>query len=114
MLTAEQHHKNITETKCYTETKRGKLYLVTEFGGSRKPQREPIKPGLDNQRVRFNWGFWDARSDVKNGRAVCDVAGHFDRAYADGYVAGIAGGADTTSEPAWLRSGRADDFGGWR
>lgn len=113
MLTDAQYNKTVTETRCYIETKRGKTILVTEFGGTRKPQREQAITGLDNQRVRFNWGFWDGRADVRADRTR-DVSTHFDRAYADGYVAGRVDVMNDTSEPAWLRSGRTDDFGGWR
>lgn len=62
---------------------------------------------LDSPRVRFNWGFHDATCDISRGRKVRDVAGHFSRPYAAGYLAGVRamdGAAERpeTSEPAWL------------
>ena len=62
---------------------------------------------LDSPRVRFNWGFHDATCDISRGRKARDVAGHFCRPYAAGYLAGLQAMAETserpeTSEPAWL------------
>lgn len=65
-------------------------------------------------RVRFNWGFWDGVNDQKTGSRRIDrltadtiVASHFDHEYAVGYMMGwnesngVFGGACDTSEPAW-------------
>lgn len=67
---------------------------------------------LDSPRVRFNWGFHDAAAGRCAGRSARDVSGHFDRAYATGYLAGqaatcgLGGGASVdhpeSSGPAWL------------
>lgn len=62
--------------------------------------------------VRFNWGFWDARYEHQRGVLLerpdgltvdTIVAGHFDRAYAEGYVRGWqdTDPATVSSEPAW-------------
>lgn len=49
-------------------------------------------------RQRFNWGFHDATQDV--GRAaVRDVSAHYDRAYADGYLAGVKAMEGATERP---------------
>lgn len=62
---------------------------------------------LDSPRVRFNWGFHDATCDISRGRKARDVAGHFCRPYAAGYLAGVQAmigctERPETSEPAWL------------
>ncbi len=114
MLTPAQFANTVSETRCYVETKRGKTYLVTVFGNStRKPQREAVSD-LDKQRVRFNWGYWNARSDVKESRMYRNMSTHFDRAYAAGYVAGLTDNDPASSEPAWSRSGRENNYEGWR
>ncbi len=69
---------------------------------------------LDETRIRFNWGYHDAASDVLNGwkrhdgatkHTICDS--HFDPAYAEGYRVGCEdaeqGLSTQSSEPAWLR-----------
>ena len=81
-------------------------------------RREEARHGLDNQRIRFNWGYHDGASDVRHGRTLRNMAEHFDLAYGDGYRRGVKdageGRATDSSERAWLASRRKDDFGGWR
>jgi len=74
---------------------------------TRKASAAPTFPA----RVRFNWGFHDATADVDTGRAVRDVSGHYDRAYAAGYTAGIAAMVGATERPdssdaAWAARAR--------
>lgn len=104
------------------QQKIAQLVLVTEIVG-RKPQREQPRMGLDNQRIRFNWGYHDGASDVRNVYKTTEerqqfAASHFDRAYAEGHAAGdaaqTAGTYTNDSMVAWVISGRSDDFAGWR
>lgn len=70
---------------------------------------------LDSPRIRFNWGFWDARADKEAGRRdrreiqggelfalPCDGSNQT-RAYRDGYVAGRkeSFAKEATSDEAW-------------
>ena len=66
------------------------------------------KPNFED-RVRFNWGYWDGHSDrareyhaewYRHGAAK---HGHFDAAYAEGYVRGLAECEleRNSSEAAW-------------
>ena len=114
--------ENLTSTTVALSTFRGKQVLVTTFA-ARKPQREAARMGLDNQRIRFNWGYHDGASDVRNGYRTAEqqalfIEHHFDRAYADGYRAGLtdqaAGKYANNSNDAWQSSNRTDDFAGWR
>lgn len=71
-------------------------------------------------RVRFNWGYHDAASDVRNGRAIrmdgntaeTIVANHFDQAYAIGYTFGhrdaLAGTYKEWSAAAWAEATAAN------
>lgn len=57
-------------------------------------------------RVRFNWGFHDAQYDAQERRRVRNMSDHFDKAYAAGYMSGIAEYRQTyqrneSSDPAW-------------
>jgi len=62
---------------------------------------------LNTPRVRFNWGFWDGRSDAQaKRRAIWNEGGkkHFDSIYEVGYWAGREQGSDPqSSEPAWRK-----------
>lgn len=40
--------------------------------------------------TRFNWGFHDGAATIREGRQVRDVRGHYDPAFALGYVRGLA------------------------
>jgi len=69
-----------------------------------------------NDRIRFNWGYHDAASDVAHGRPRCTglfgqqspnyVSRQYDAAYYEGYVRGLAdarhGAYEGNSEAAWL------------
>ena len=53
-------------------------------------------------RIRFNWGYWDGRSDFANGRPAAWASPHFDKAYEAGYWAGKSSCSDAdSSAPAW-------------
>jgi hypothetical protein len=64
---------------------------TTKGGNKMKAEKRKFEP-----RVWFNWGYHDGANDTQNGwkRAdgctVSDIqVKHFDRNYADGYVAGV-------------------------
>ncbi len=83
---------NLTATTVTLGTFRKKTVLVTTT--KHGVQRETPHMGLDNQRIRFNWGYHDGASSQRNGyktteEAALFVQHHFDRAYADGFVAGM-------------------------
>ena len=112
---------NLTATTVTLGTFRKKTVLVTTT--KHGVQRETPRMGLDNQRIRFNWGYHDGASSQRNGyktteEAALFVQHHFDRAYADGFVAGMRDEAAkvyaNNSTAAWEQSGRVDDFAGWR
>lgn len=79
-------------------------------------------PSPFGPRIVFNWGFHDAAADSRRGspRAVVESSPHnlkqvspeFDRAFYEGYKAGLAAfavGTDTScSEGAWVASGLKD------
>lgn len=50
----------------------------------------PKKHPLDDPRIRFNWGYHDGASDVRNNRHKSDewFRKHFDKVYLQGYAAG--------------------------
>ncbi len=64
-----------------------------------------------SDRVRFNWGFHDGTREAQNPKmsltdGVRDMSTHFDRAYAAGYLAGVAdfratGERCESSDAAW-------------
>lgn len=75
------------------------------------PALKPIAAKFEN-RVRFNWGFWDGVNAQRCGIVRVDgldqdtiVARHFDRTYAIGYAMGWresnGGAVGETSQPAW-------------
>lgn len=112
---------NLTTTTVTLSTFRKKTVLITTT--KHGVQREMPRMGLDNQRIRFNWGYHDGASQQRNiykttEEAALFVQHHFDRAYADGFVAGMCDEATGTyannSTTAWEQSGRTDDFTGWR
>ncbi len=61
-------------------------------------------------RIRFNWGFWDARADRErgNGNRVFPALGRFplptdNKPYCEGYRAGLESPkVMDSSTPAWL------------
>lgn len=72
------------------------------------------------EQVRFNWGFHDAARDWQDGRpralyaakqSLSAVSPHFDRAYHNGYEAGLdyskAGLPTESSAQAWVERGRS-------
>ena len=78
---------------------------------TKKTSKKAVQPAFEN-RVRFNWGFWDAIFNAKNGlprpdgltvETIADK--HHDAAYAQGWIAGFnahANGFDgSSSEDAW-------------
>lgn len=110
---------NLKATTITLGTFRKKTVIVTTTKAG--VQREEPKMGLDNQRIRFNWGYHDGASKESRNPSTDHSAlimHHFDRAYADGYLAGvlaqIRGEYADSSTAAWTASGRADDFNGWR
>lgn len=118
---SQQMIENLKSTTVTLGTYRSKTVLITTT--KRGSKREAPRMGLDNQRIRFNWGYHDGASSLRNGyktseEAVVFVQHHFDRAYADGFAAGMrdqATGCYTNdSTAAWTASGRVDDFAGWR
>lgn len=61
---------------------------------------------LCNPRITFNWGYWDARDDMKNGRTLRDlsVTTFHDPYYAAGYIAAQKPYADDkSSEFCWTQ-----------
>jgi hypothetical protein len=71
--------------------------------GHKSPQPRKFEP-----RVRFNWGFHEAQDEAACGKLprIREIAAHFDRSYAAGYVRGydayqIDGKRSDSSEPAW-------------
>lgn len=112
---------NLKSTTVSLGTFRGKQVLVTKTVS--RTQREACRMGLDNQRIRFNWGYHDGASTVRNNYKTVEeraafVQHHFDLAYSAGYAAGMkdqaAGVYTNNSTTAWNQSGRVDDFAGWR
>ena len=112
---------NLKDTTVTLGTFRKRLVLTTTTKHS--VQRETPAMGLDNQRIRFNWGYHDGASTLRNNfkteQEIAEfVANHFDRAYSDGFAAGVRDQSDgrytNNSQIAWQTSGRIDDFQGWR
>jgi hypothetical protein len=84
---------------------------MTMKTATKKTSKQAVQPAFEN-RVRFNWGFWDAIFNAKNGlprpdgltvETIADK--HHDAAYAQGWIAGFnahANGFDgSSSEDAW-------------
>ncbi len=78
---------------------------------AKKTSKKTRKPAFEN-RVRFNWGFWDAINNAKNniprpdGLTIDTIATkHHDAAYAQGWIAGFNAHAigfnGSSSEDAW-------------
>jgi len=59
-------------------------------------------------RVRFNWGYWDGRAEQQRGQANRVLAGHPDQPYRLGYLYGFAEAGkqivSATSEDAWIEA----------
>ncbi len=62
-------------------------------------QMENQKPTF-SPRIRFNWGFWDARNDRDARRYRRDPMPAWDKFYCAGYEAGKHSQSDT-SDSAW-------------
>lgn len=78
----------------------------------RKTNRTRKTTSLDETRVRFNWGYHDAKHDHTSKRTRPDGLGkytilenHFDPAYAEGWLRGWQdcenGAHSNSSESAW-------------
>lgn len=59
-------------------------------------------------RIRFNWGYWDGAAEHKRGQENRVLAGHYDVTYRTGYLYGYAdaskGNVGETSEAAWVEA----------
>lgn len=81
--------------------------------GSQSVRRNEDEPADDRE------GASSLRNSYKTSEeSAIFVQHHFDRAYADGFTAGMRDQAADTyindSTTAWSQSGRVDDFAGWR
>ena len=100
----------------YVDMDTGRMYY--DGRGERNMKDSRKKKELFEDRVRFNWGYHDAWGDARSDRvrqlssfgpqSIRVVSGEYDRAYYDGYQAGIrefhAGVVYTeSSEQAWKR-----------